>query len=101
MVDLSQKLCLLRRTHKEDLDSDYDVTPITDYIQTSLAITLRNQDARQQIELYRTCTAIPSASGVSRIALLLNVSQWFIWTATVESSNLNGTQVITLCSTRN
>jgi hypothetical protein len=65
MVDLSQKLCLVRRTHKEDLDSDYDVTPITDYMQTKLAITLRNQDARQQIELYRTCATIPSARGMA------------------------------------
>jgi hypothetical protein len=46
------KLCLIRRSKKHDLDSDTLVMPITDYIRSELVIRLQKSSLRQLIETY-------------------------------------------------
>jgi hypothetical protein len=61
MDKISHKLCLVRLTDKEDVAFGYFVKPATDYIQSKHAISLRSQDVRELIKLYRSCVAVPSA----------------------------------------
>jgi hypothetical protein len=64
MDALSRKLCLIRR-ETTDLWSHLLVTPITDYIQSKLAIHLRDCNIHKQIEMFQAFYSLTYSRGMS------------------------------------
>ncbi len=53
MDDVSRKVCLIKRPKKDIVGPEFCVQPITDNIQSKLAICMRDLDSCQQITSYR------------------------------------------------
>jgi hypothetical protein len=62
--EISFKLWLVNHKDKDNVSSPFSIIPITYYMQNRLAIALRNDRTRQQIELYE---AHASAAATARI----------------------------------
>jgi len=65
MDAVSHKLCLIKRADLNDLISEVHVAPITDYIESKLALYMRNLEREDQVRLYKTLAATPSGRGMS------------------------------------
>ncbi len=65
MDHLSHKICLIKRPEKNVIGHQYCIQPITDYVQSKLALRLRVLDSHQQIALYRSYVRIPRLKGMS------------------------------------
>lgn len=66
MGELSHKLCLIRRASAA-IKPGFNVTPITDYVSSRLAICLRNHDIRQLVEAFERLHGLSSARGMSGV----------------------------------
>jgi hypothetical protein len=53
MDDVSRKVCLIKRPKKDNVKCFFRIQPITDNVQSKIAISLRDFDSRQQIASYR------------------------------------------------
>jgi hypothetical protein len=67
MDEISHKLCLVQRENLHEVSNSVRVTPITPYVQSKLAIALRNTDSDALIELYRTFAVAPSYRGMTGV----------------------------------
>jgi hypothetical protein len=65
MDEISHNICLIRREEIHTVDSPFLVTPITDYIRSGLALSLRNHDMRQLIETYKSFISVPFSRGMA------------------------------------
>lgn len=69
MDDISHKICLIRRKPIHNLRSNFlltlVVTPITEYIESGLAISMRNHDINQLTETFKLFFPIPFSGGIS------------------------------------
>ncbi len=64
MDDVSRKVCLIKRPKKNNVRHFFRVQPITDNVQSKIAISLRDLDGRQQIASYRSFARIPRLNGM-------------------------------------
>ena len=67
MNSLSHKIAVVRRDKIEDFWSTTLVTPITDHIRSRLALAMRNQNIRQQVELFELFNSLASSKALSGI----------------------------------
>jgi hypothetical protein len=65
MDDFSHKLCLIRRKEIHKVNARFLVTPITEYVQSGLAISMRKFDIRRLTETYQLFTPVPFLRGVA------------------------------------
>ncbi len=65
MDDVSRKVCLIKRPKKNNVRHFFRVQPITDNVQSKIAISLRDLDGRQQIASYRSFAHIPRLKGMT------------------------------------
>jgi len=61
MDETSHKICLITRKKRDKISDDVDVTPITDFVKSQLAIRFRNLQTKEQIRLYDHFSRSPSA----------------------------------------
>ncbi|KAH9995527.1 hypothetical protein BJV77DRAFT_223369 [Russula vinacea] len=67
MNTLSHKISLVRRKEITNLRSIALVTPITDHIRSRLALAMRNQNIRKQVEMFRLFNSLASSKALSGI----------------------------------
>ena len=67
MDKFSHKLCLISREELHDVRSWFIVTPITNHMQSRLAIRMRTQDIQRQLEMYEDFGYYPISRGLSGI----------------------------------
>ena len=67
MDKISHKLCLISREELHDVRSWFTVTPITNHMQSRLAIRMRTQDIQRQLEMYEDFDYYPISRGLSGI----------------------------------
>jgi hypothetical protein len=65
MDTISHRLFLVRREDIDNVDSIVCITHITPFMQSKLAIALRDYDSHDQIRLYRTFARTPSYRGMT------------------------------------
>lgn len=66
MRDCSDKICLIRRA-KIDVASGFLIVPMTDYVESQLAIRMRNQSIRQLVEVFHKFHNLNSSRGMSGV----------------------------------
>ncbi len=54
MDEVSRKVCLIKHPKKNNVRCFFRIQPITDNVQSKIAISLRDLDSRQQITSYRS-----------------------------------------------
>ena len=65
MGEVSHKLCLIWRVGSVTVSDAVQISPITDFVGSQIAIRFRNHQRRDQIQLYKRFAAIPSARGMT------------------------------------
>ena len=66
MRDCSDKICLIRRA-KIDVASGLLIVPMTNYVESQLAIRMRNQSIRQLVEVFHKFHNLNSSRGMSGV----------------------------------
>ena len=65
--DISRKICLISREDRNDVTSEFIVSPITLSIQTRLAGQIRKLERRDQVHLYKRFEKVPDSRGLVSI----------------------------------
>ena len=65
MGEVSRKICLIRRVGSVAASAAVQISPMTDFVGSQIAIRFRHHQLRDQIQLYKGLAAIPSARGMT------------------------------------